>query len=74
MVERKFPYGMTKLYRSILKEVFGGEATDEQLSATVDLMWTIADDEFDTHCRRITEDDALEWIARAVKIARMNNG
>jgi len=68
--QRKFPYGLTKLYRSILKEVFDGEATDKQLSETVNLMLDIADDEFATHCRRITEDDALEWIAKAVKIAR----
>jgi len=67
---RQFPYGCAKLYREILKEVFDGEATDEQLSEVASLISDIADKEFETHCRRISEDQAMEWVAKAVAIVK----
>jgi hypothetical protein len=69
-VKRKFPYGCAKQYRQILKEVFHGEATDEQLANASSLIFEIADKEFETHCRRISEDEAMEWIAKAVALVR----
>jgi len=68
--KRKFPYGMTKIYRRILKEIFDGEATDEQLRKTFDLISDIKDQEFSTYLRCIDADDAIEWIAKAVAIVR----
>lgn len=71
MMARKFPYGLTDLYRKILGDVFEGDATDDQLSKAADLIFDIADDEFQTHCRRIDEGTAIEWVARAVALSKI---
>lgn len=70
MAKRKFPHGLTKRYRMILKEVFGGEATDEQIVEMSSLIFDVADKEFETHCRSIDETQAVEWVAKAVAIAQ----
>jgi hypothetical protein len=70
MTRRKFLYGFTKLYRRILDEIFDGEATDEQLEKAADLIFEIEDDEYSAHCRRVSENDAIEWIAKSVALVK----